>query len=47
MPFELGIRVGDYQFIDVVDSNRDGTSYKVRNVPEQRYEILCVLSEST
>ncbi|MBM3758973.1 MAG: serine/threonine protein kinase [Acidobacteria bacterium] len=47
MPFELGKRVGDYQFIDIVNSNRDGTSYKVRNVPEQRYEILRVLSEST
>lgn len=47
MAFELGTRVGDYQFIDVMDSNRDGTSYKVRNIPEQRYEILRVLSEST
>lgn len=47
MAFELGTRVGDYQFIDIVDSNRDGTSYKVRNVPEQRYEILRVLSEQT
>jgi serine/threonine protein kinase len=47
MPFELGTRVGDYQFIDVLESNRDGTSYKVRNVPEQRYEILRVLSEAT
>ena len=47
MPFELGTRVGDYQFIDVVESNRDGTSYKVRNVPEQCFEILRVLSEAT
>ncbi|MCX6613162.1 MAG: serine/threonine-protein kinase [Acidobacteria bacterium] len=47
MAFELGTRVGDYQFIDVVESNREGTSYKVRNVPEQRYEILRVLSEAT
>jgi serine/threonine protein kinase len=47
MSFELGTRVGDFQFIDVVDSNRDGTSYKVRNVPQQRYEILRVLSETT
>ncbi len=47
MVFELGTIVGDYQFIDVVESNREGTSYKVRNVPEQRYEILRVLSEVT
>ncbi len=47
MTFELGTRVGDYQFIDVMDSNRDGTSYKVRNIPLQRYEILRVLSETT
>lgn len=47
MVFELGTRVGDYQFIDVVESNREGTSYKVRNVPEQRYEVLRVLSEAT
>lgn len=47
MAFELGTRVGDYQFIDVVESNREGTSYKVRNVPEQRYEILRVLSDAT
>ncbi|MEO5951491.1 MAG: protein kinase [Chloroflexia bacterium] len=47
MAFELGTRIGDYQFIDVMDSNRDGTSYKVRNVPEQRYEVLRVLSEAT
>ncbi len=47
MTFELGTRVGDYQFIDVLESNREGTLYKVRNVLEQRYEILRVLSEAT
>lgn len=47
MTFELGTRVGDYQFIDVLESNREGTVYKVRNVLEQRYEILRVLSEAT
>lgn len=47
MVFSLGSKVGDYQFIDVVDSNRDGVTYKVRNVPEQRFELLRVLSPST
>jgi serine/threonine-protein kinase len=46
MAFELGTTVGDYQFIDVLDSSRDGTVYKVRNIPEQRYELLRVLSEA-
>jgi eukaryotic-like serine/threonine-protein kinase len=47
MVFPLGTKVGDYQFIDVVDSNRDGVTYKVRNVPEQRFELLRVLSPAT
>ena len=47
MAFELGTTLGDYQFIDVLESNREGTSYKVRNVAEQRFEILRVLSEAT
>ncbi|WP_162179798.1 serine/threonine protein kinase [Bryobacter aggregatus] len=47
MAFELGTTLGDYHLIDVLDSNREGTSYKVRNVSEQRFEILRVLSEST
>jgi len=47
MAFELGTRVGDYQFIDVVESSRDAICYKVRNIPQQRYEILRVLSEVT
>ena len=47
MAFELGTTIGDYQVIDVLESNREGTSYKVRNVPEQRFEILRVLSEAT
>lgn len=47
MAFELGTRVGDYQLIDVVESNREGTSYKVRNVPQQCFEVLRVLSEAT
>jgi serine/threonine-protein kinase len=47
MAFELGTRVGDYQFIDIIESNREGTTYKVRHIPEQRFEILRVLSEAT
>lgn len=47
MTFELGSTVGGYQFIDILDSNREGTSYKVRNVLEQRFEVLRVLSEAT
>jgi serine/threonine-protein kinase len=47
MAFELGTIVGDYQFIDIIESNREGTTYKVRHIPEQRFEILRVLSEAT
>ena len=47
MTFELGSTIGGYQFIDVLDSNREGTTYKVRNLTEHRFEILRVLSEAT
>jgi serine/threonine-protein kinase len=47
MGFELGTTIGDYQFIDVLESNREETTYKVRNVPAQRYELLRVLSDTT
>lgn len=46
MGFELGTTIGDYQFIDVLESSREETTYKVRNVPAQRYELLRVLGES-
>ncbi len=45
MGFELGSTVGDYQFIDVLESTREETTYKVRNVAAQRFELLRVLSE--
>jgi serine/threonine-protein kinase len=47
MAFELGTTIGDYQIIDVIESSREGTSYKVRNIPEQCFEVLRVLSETT
>lgn len=47
MTFELGSTIGGYQFIDILDSNREGTAYKVRNLAEQRFEVLRVLSEAT
>jgi serine/threonine-protein kinase len=46
MPIELGARIGDYQFIDVLESNREETTYRVRNVPAQRFETLRVLNVS-
>ncbi len=45
MGFELGSIVGDYQFIDVLESSREETTYKVRNVPAQRFETLRVLND--
>ncbi|GAB4409040.1 MAG: hypothetical protein OHK0021_19240 [Bryobacter sp.] len=44
MGFELGTTIGDYQFIDVLESTREETTYKVRNVAAQRIETLRVLN---
>ncbi len=46
MGFELGTTIGDYKFIDVLESSREETTYKVRNLPAQRFELLRVLGES-
>lgn len=46
MGFELGTTIGDYQFIDVLESSREETTYKVRNLPAQRFELLRVLGET-
>jgi len=43
MSFELGQTVGAYEFIDVLARSKAGVTYKVRNVPLQRFEALKVL----
>jgi serine/threonine-protein kinase len=46
MAFELGHTYGDYQFIDVVESSRSGVVYRVRNLAENRFELLRVLPKA-
>lgn len=46
MKFESGQTVGDYEFIDVLDSSKTGVAYKVRNVLAQRFELLKILPKS-
>ena len=43
MKFEVGQTVGDYEFIDLLESSKSGVTYKVRNVLAQRFEALKVL----
>jgi eukaryotic-like serine/threonine-protein kinase len=44
VPFQLGQRSGDYEFIDIMDSSRAGVAYKVRNLRQGRFELLRVLA---
>ncbi|MEZ5400667.1 MAG: serine/threonine-protein kinase [Bryobacteraceae bacterium] len=43
MSFALGQVVGDYEFIDVVRSSHSSVSYRVRNLAENRNELLKVV----
>src|SRR5579864_3704427 len=45
MSFELGQTVGEYEFVDIVDSSRSSVAYKVRNTLAQRFELLRVLRQ--
>lgn len=44
MPFKIGQTVGGYEIIDLVDTLGLGVGYKVRNISENRVEILKILS---
>jgi serine/threonine-protein kinase len=46
MTFQLGKTYGDYQFIDVLESSRFGVVYRVRNLAENRFEMLRELPAS-
>ena len=46
MTFELGQTYGGYQFIDVVESSRTEVIYRVRNLAENRFELLRVLPKA-
>lgn len=46
MPFQVGSVVDGYEFIDIVDSSRSGVAYKVRNLKQDRIELLRVLSKA-
>src|SRR5579864_3837487 len=43
MNFQIGRTYGNYQFIDVLDSSRDGVTYKVKNRLTNRMESMKVL----
>jgi serine/threonine protein kinase len=43
MAFQLGQRVGHYEFIDIVDSNPNRVAFRVRNLANNRFELLRVL----
>lgn len=43
MSFALGQVVGDYEFVDVVRSSHSAVSYRVRNLAENREEMLKVV----
>ena len=46
MSFQVGSTVGNYEFLDVVNSSKSDITFRVRNVPEQRVEALKVLHRS-
>jgi len=46
MAFEIGKTIGQYEFIDVLDSSKNGITYKVRNTLADRFEALKVLAAS-
>jgi serine/threonine-protein kinase len=43
MAFQLGQRAGQYEFIDIVDSNPNRVAFRVRNLTNNRFELLRVL----
>ena len=45
MSFELGQTIGEYEFVDIVNSSRSSIAYKVRNTLAQRFELLRVLRQ--
>lgn len=46
MAFQLGQKSGNYEFIDVVDSSPAKVAYRVRNLANNRTEMLRVLSKA-
>jgi len=44
MSFQLGQRIGGYEFVDVLESTRNSIVYRVRNVAQRRFESLRVLA---
>ena len=42
----LGQTIGDYEIIDVIESSKEGVTYKVRNVLVDRLEVLRVLPKA-
>src|SRR5260370_964170 len=46
MAFQVGKTIGQYEFIDVLDSSKNGVPYKVRNILADRCEALKVLPAS-
>src|SRR5260370_5843721 len=46
MAFQIGKTIGQYEFIDVLDSSKNGVTYKVRNTLANRFEALKVLAAS-
>ena len=46
MAMTLGQTVGDYEIIDVLESSKEGMTYKVRNVLVERLEALRVLPKA-
>ena len=46
MSFQVGSTVGDYEFLDVVNSSKSEITFRVRNVHAQRVEALKVLHKS-
>jgi serine/threonine protein kinase len=46
MAFQLGQTIDDYEVIDLLDSSKKNVTYRVRNVPERRFEALRVLPKT-
>jgi len=46
MSIQPGQSVGDYEILELLDSSKEGVTYKVRNVILQRFEILRVLPKT-
>ncbi len=45
MNIAIGERIGDYEFLEVINSSRSELAYKVRNVIADRFELLRVLPQ--